>query len=150
MKTWELLSVISSLLVAGLFYGPWVVLSRSFKSFPPETFLEIVNRMSQGIAPVMIVLMPTSLLSMVPILLYSHVSNSVAFGLDATAFVLNLLSLIVTVVFEIPIVSEMVTWTSSSLPKNGQQRRDRWITVHMIRVFAGMASLLSLIIAALI
>jgi hypothetical protein len=150
MKTWELLCIVSSSLVLALFHSPWVALSRSFKSTSPEMFLGIVSRMSQNMAPALIVLMPISLLSMIPILLYSHASNTVAFGFDLTALALNLLSLVVTVIFEVPIVTEVIAWTSSSLPTDWQQRRDRWIVVHMIRVLAGVVSLLSLIIAALI
>ena len=144
MKTWELLCIISSSLVAGLFSGPWIALSRSFKSFHPKLFLGIVSRMSQSIAPVMTILMPISVLSMIPILIGSYGSNSMAFGFNTAALALSVLSLIVVVIFEVPAVNEIVAWTSSSIPENWQHHRDRWIVVHMIRVFIGLASLLSL------
>jgi hypothetical protein len=56
----------------------------------------------------------------------------------------------VIVVFEVPVVNEVVAWTSSSIPENWQQRRDHWIVVHKIRVFTELASVLSLVISALI
>lgn len=46
-------------------------LSRSISTFTPEVFLAIVNRLSRNIAPVMTVLMPAALWSMVPVLFLS-------------------------------------------------------------------------------
>jgi hypothetical protein len=57
-----LISIVLSTLVTGVFWGPWVALSRSISTFAPEVFLAIVDRLSRNIAPVMTVLMPTALL----------------------------------------------------------------------------------------
>jgi len=150
MKTWELLCIISSSLVAILFSGPWIVLSRSFKSFQPKLFLGIVSHMSQSIAPAMTVLMPISMFSMIAVLIGSYASNSLVFGLNTAALALNVLSLVAGAFFEVPAVDEIVSWASSSIPENWQHRRDRWIAIHKIRVFAGLASLLSLIAAMIL
>jgi hypothetical protein len=72
MKTWELLCIVSSSLMVGLFSGPWNALNPSFKSFHPKLFVGIVSHMNQAIAPAMTVLMPISVLSMIPILIGSH------------------------------------------------------------------------------
>ena len=68
MKTWELISIVLSALVAGMFHGPWVALSRSMRSFTPEVFLAIVDRMNRNMAPVMTVLMPAALLSIIAVM----------------------------------------------------------------------------------
>ena len=39
------------------------------KTFGPEVFLEIVDRMNRNMAPVMTVLMPGTMLSIIPLLL---------------------------------------------------------------------------------
>ena len=106
--------------------------------------------MNQTLAPAMTVLMPISALSMILILIGSRGAGSLVFGLNTAALALNVLSLIVVVVFEVPVVNEIVAWTSSSIPENWQQRRDHWIAVHKIRVFTGLASVLSLVIATVI
>ena len=149
MKTWELISIICSALVAGMFYGPWAALSRSMRTFPPEVFLAIVDRMNRNMAPVMTVLMPATVFAMIPVLIGSYGTYPKIFSLYVAAFVLFIVALVVTVLVEVPIVKEIVTWTVDTLPPNWQQLRDRWVRFHIIRVVAGLASLVLLLIAAI-
>jgi hypothetical protein len=118
MKTWELISIVSSALVAGMFHGPWVALSRSMRTFTPEVFLAIVDGMNSNMAPVMTVLMPSALLSIIPVLLFSYSQQPMTFYLYLMAFALFIIALAVTVFVEIPIVTEIVTWTVPTLPGN--------------------------------
>lgn len=149
MKTWQLLSIIFSALVAGMFYGPWAALSRSMKTFTPEVFLAIVDRMNRNMAPIMTVLMPANLLSIIPVLLLSYREHPRIFYLNAIAFALFVIALIVTVFIEVPIVEQIVTWTVSTLPGNWKELRDRWIKFHVIRVVAGLAGLVLLVSGAI-
>jgi len=149
MDTWEVLCILSSFLWVGLFSGPWIALSDSFKTFHPKLFVGIVEHLSRSITPALTVVMPMAILSMIPLLIETSGTNSVAFGFNIAAFVLTALSLTVTVLFELPSVNEITAWNSSSVPENWRQRRDRWILVHKIRVFTGFGGLLSLVIAAL-
>lgn len=149
MKTWELLSIVLSALTAGMFHGPWIALSRSMKTFTPEVFLAIVDRMNRNMAPVMTVLMPATLLSIIPVLLLSYSKQLLTFYLSATAFVLFIVALLVTVFVEVPIVQEIVTWTVPTLPDNWQELRDRWMKFHVLRVLAGLASLVLLLVATI-
>jgi uncharacterized membrane protein len=149
MKMWELASIVCSALVAGMFYGPWAALSRSMRTFAPEVFLAIVDRMNRNMAPVMTVLMPAALLAMIPVLIASYGTYPKIFSLYAAAFILFIVALAVTVLVEVPIVKEIATWTVATLPANWQQVRDRWVRFHVIRVVAGLASLVLLLIAAI-
>jgi uncharacterized membrane protein len=149
MKTWELTSIVFSALTAGMFHGPWIALSRSMKTFSPEVFLEIVDRMNHNMAPVMTVLMPGTMLSIIPVILLSYRQRPMVFYLSTVALLLFLIALLVTVVIEVPIVQQIVTWTPSTLPKNWQQLRDRWMKFHVLRVIAGIASLLFLLVGAI-
>jgi uncharacterized membrane protein len=119
------------------------------KSFAPEVFLAIVDRMNRNMAPVMTVLMPCTMLSIIPLLLFSYHQQPTVFYLSSAAFLLFLVALLVTVVIEVPIVQQIVTWTPSTLPGNWRQLRDRWMRFHVIRVIAGVASLIFLLVAAL-
>lgn len=150
MKTWELISIVLSALTTGMFHGPWIALSRSLKTFSPEVFLAIVDRMNRNMAPVMTVLMPATLLSIIPVLLMSYQEHSRIFYLNAAALVLFVIALMVTVFVEVPIVEAIVKWTVATLPGDWQQLRDRWMRFHVIRVIAGLASLVLLLIAAIL
>jgi uncharacterized membrane protein len=150
MKTWELISIVCSALMAGMFYGPWAALSRSMRTFTPEVFLAIVDRMNRNMAPVMTVLMPATLMAMIPVLLGSFRTHPQIFSFYGAAFVLFLVATAVTVLVELPLVNEMVSWKAASLPANWQQVRDRWVRFHVIRVVAGMVSLLLLLIAVIL
>ncbi len=119
------------------------------KTFAPEVFLQIVDRMNENMAPVMTVLMPGTMLSIIPLLLLSYRQRPMVFYLSTAALLLFLIALLVTVVVEVPIVQQIVTWTPSTLPENWQQLRDRWMRFHIIRVIAGVASLVFLLVAAL-
>jgi uncharacterized membrane protein len=149
MKTWQLISIVLSALVAGMFHGPWIALSRSIRTFTPEVFLAIVDRMNRNMAPVMTVLMPATLLSIIPVLLLSFHQDPNTFWLSATAFVLFIVALAITVFIEVPIVEKIVTWTIPTLPANWQQLRDRWARFHVVRVIAGLTSLVLLVIGAI-
>ncbi len=74
--------------------------------------------MNRNMAPVMTVLMPAALLSIIPVMLLSYHQQPLTFYLSATAFVLFIVALLVTVVIEVPIVEEIVTWKVSTLPDN--------------------------------
>jgi hypothetical protein len=51
------------------------------KTFAPEVFLEIVDRMNRNMAPVMTVLMPGTTLSIIPLLLLSYHQSPMVFYL---------------------------------------------------------------------
>jgi len=149
MKTWQLISIIFSALTVGMFHGPWIALSRSMKTFSPEFFLEIVDRMNRNMAPVMTVLMPGTMLSIIPVLLFSYRQQPTVFYFSAAGLLFFLIALLVTVVVEVPIVQQIVTWTPSTLPANWQRLRDRWMRFHVLRVIAGIASLIFLLVGAI-
>ena len=118
-------------------------------TFEPEVFLAIVHRMNRNMASLMTALTPVALLSIVPVLFISYTESSKTFYLTLSGFALFTVSLIVTVLVEVPIVKQIVTWTVSTLPLNWQQLRDRWMAFHIIRVVGGLAGLSFLVAAAI-
>ena len=149
LRIWQLTSIVLSALVAGMFYGPWAALSRSFSTLDSTVFLPIVDRMNKNMAPIMTVLMPASFLSMVPVLIMSYSAHPAVFYLTLAAFALLIVALLVTVLVEVPIVEQIVTWMPSMLPDNWQQLRDRWGRFHIIRIIAGVSGLILLVVAAI-
>jgi hypothetical protein len=57
------MSIVLLASVGGLYWGPWLALTRSMATFDPETFLVIVKRLNRNMAPIMTILMPVALLS---------------------------------------------------------------------------------------
>ena len=149
LKTWELISIVLSVLMAGMFHGPWVALSRSMSTFAPEVFLAIVDRMNRNMAPVMTVLMPAVMLSIFPVLFLSYHQQPLTFYLNVMAFALFIVALLVTMLVEVPIVEQIVTWTVPTLPDNWRELRDRWMRFHIIRVVAGLASVVLMVVGAI-
>ena len=105
LKICELTSIILSTLVTGMFFGPRAALSRSINAFNQEMFLAILHRMTRNMAPVMTVLMPAALLSLLLVLFASYKQQPRTFYLTPTDFALFLVALLVTTLIEVPMVS---------------------------------------------
>jgi uncharacterized membrane protein len=144
-----LISIMLAALVAGLFWGPWLALTRSMATFEPNVFLAIVDRLNRNMAPLMTLLLPVSLLSMGAVLFLTYGDRPATFFLTLAALVSFVVALLVTVMIEVPIVKQITTWTVATLPANWRQLRDRWGAFHIIRVVAGMAGFALLVAGAL-
>ena len=149
LKAAELLNIILSALVTGVFWGPWVGLTRSIATFEQSAFLAIGYRLNVNLAPLMSVLMPVALLSAGPTLVLTVGRHPVTFTLTLIGAVLFLVALIVTVAVEVPIAVQVKSWSSSPMPDNWRQLRDRWAAVHLVRVAAGITGLAALAAAAI-
>jgi len=149
LKTWELTSIFLSALVTGVFWGPWLGLSRSITTFSADVFLAIGHRMIRNLAPVMPFLMPAAILSIVPVLVISFPERPRTFYFTLAGFALFSIALLVTLIVEVPIDNRIKSWTVATLPQDWQQLRDRWETFHIVRTMASVAGLFLLLIGAI-
>lgn len=149
LKIRELNSIFLSASVGGMYWGPWLALSRSMRTFKPEVFLDIVDRMNRNMESVMTILTPVALLSIAPVLVFSYGVQPRTFYLTLAGFALFIAALLVTMLVEVPIVKQIVSWTVATLPGNWQQLRDRWGAFHLIRVAAGIGGLVLLLTGAI-
>ena len=145
LKIFELVSIVLSALVGGMYWGPWLALSRSLNTLKPEVFLDVVDRLNRNMAGLMTVLTPLGLLSIVPVLALSYSRLPLTFFLYLAGFLCFLIALLVTVLIEVPIVKQIVTWTVPTLPNDWAQMRDRWGAFHIVRVVVGIAGLVFLV-----
>ncbi len=122
-----------------------VGLTRSIATFEPEPFIGIVQRLSANLAPVMTVLMPLALLSMIPVLILAFGRRQAAFYLTMVAFACIAVALAVTMTTEIPIVKQIESWTALTIPDNWERLRDRWVSFHLLRVVSALAGLTLLV-----
>ena len=149
LKVCELISIVLLMGVSGMYWGPWLALSRSLAAFEPEVFLPIVNQMGRNMGPLMTVLTPVALLSTVPVLFLAYQGHPVVFYLTLTSLILFVITLAVTMLIEVPIVGQMTTWTASTLPSNWRQLRDRWVTFHLARIIPSVIGLVLFLIAGI-
>jgi uncharacterized membrane protein len=101
--------------------------------------------MIRNFAPVMPILMPVSMLSIMPVLLFSW-GRSITFGLTAAALACFIVALLVTLLIEVPIDNMIKTWTVATLPNDWQQLRDRWEAFHVVRTAASVTGLILLVV----
>ncbi|HWC78829.1 MAG TPA: anthrone oxygenase family protein [Pseudonocardiaceae bacterium] len=142
LKACELLNIVLSALVTGVFWGPWVGLTRSIATFEPAAFLAIGYRLNVNLAPLMTVLMPVALLTAVPTLVLSVGGRPATFVLTLIGVLLFVVALVVTLAIEVPIAARIKSWASgTALPDDWRQQRDRWAAVHVVRVATGIAGL---------
>ena len=149
LHTLELVSILLTALVTGVFFGPWLGLSRSIGSFAPETFLAIGKRMIGNLAPVMPFLMPAAILSIIPVLILQYGSSTFGFWSTLAGLALFIAALLVTLIVEVPIDNQIKVWTAASLPANWEEIRDRWERFHVVRTFASVAALAFVVAGAL-
>jgi len=150
LKIGKLISIFLCALVTGVFWGPWLGLSRSIATFKPEVFLAIGHRMIGNLAPVMPFLMPAATLSIIPVLVLSFNQHQQTFYLTLAGFLLFIAALLVTLIVEVPIDNQIKTWTIATLPNNWEQLRDPWEKSHVIGTAASIAGLALLLIAAIL
>jgi uncharacterized membrane protein len=149
LRVWQFVNIFLSALVAGVFWGPWLGLSRSIASFPPETFLAIGKTMIGNLAPVMPILMLAAITSTLPVLVILYRRRSKALFPMVIAFGLFISALMITLIVEVPIDNQIKQWSAGSLPENWQQLRDRWETFHVMRTFASLGGLALMLGSAL-
>ena len=141
LKCFELLNLVLSALVGGMYWGTWLALSRSLNRFESNVFLAIAHRLNQNMAGLMTYLTPLGLLSTLPKLYLSFGSQPTTFWFTLAGFMGFLTALLVTVWIEVPIVKQIVSWDLLALPAHWTQLRDRWVSFHWIRVVGGLVGL---------
>jgi hypothetical protein len=130
VKLTQFITIVLVALVAGVFWGPWLGLSRSIDAFTPETFLAIGHTMIANLAPVMPVLMLLAAASQLVLAALMYRQRSTGLSAMAIGFVLFLVALLVTLLIEVPIDHQIKTWTLDALPVNWMELRDKWERFH--------------------
>jgi hypothetical protein len=148
LKTAQFLSILLFSLVMGVFWGTWFSLSRTIDSISAPTFLETGKQFIGNLAWPMRILMPLSLGSTLPVLLFLP-RRSTPFYLTLVGLLLMILATVITVTIEVPIDNMIKVWTIESLPSNWQALREKWEWYHVIRTFISIGAFCSLLIASL-
>jgi hypothetical protein len=137
-KITELLTGVLLVLVTGIFWGTWFSLSRTMNTFSPQFFITIGKEIMENVAVPMSIFMPTSVVGLIILIIWSWRRKSVYFYCMILALILFIVAFVITVSIEVPIDDQIRTWTASSIPTDWEKIRDRWEWHHTIRTFAAL------------
>ena len=142
------INLVLVMLVTGVFWGTWFTLTRSIDGFPADNFIRIGKTIISNVAMPMRILMPATLFTLLWLCLIS-VKLRPSFYFFVGAFTLMLLTLMITVLVEVPIDNQIKTWTANTVPGNWTELRARWDTFHTFRTFTSILSFVSLSVGIL-
>lgn len=137
------INLILVMLVAGVFWGTWFTLTRSLDIFPADNFIRIGKTIISNVAWPMRILMPATLLCLLWLCLIM-VKQRPSSYFFAGAFLLMVITLLITVMVEVPIDNQIKTWTAVTVPDNWTALREKWGAFHALRTVTSVLSFVSL------
>ena len=96
----QLVGILLVTLVVGVYWGPWIALTRSIARLDLEVFLPVVKQLNANLAALMTVLVPVALLGQIGLLIVDYAGGALQFTLAAAAFMLFVVTVVVTVLIE--------------------------------------------------
>lgn len=146
----QFISLVLLMLVTGIFWGTWFSLSRSIEKVSAATFLENGRVFINNLAKPMRFIMPLTILFVIASVVFYPNKGSAGFMLDIVSLALIIITLLITLVIEVPIDNQIKTWTVSTLPPNWESLRSKWQLFHTIRTFTSIGSFVFLLASALL
>jgi uncharacterized membrane protein len=140
LKAVEFSALMLAALVMGVFWGTWFTLTRSIHHFSPGEFIHIGKTIIANVAVPMSIIMPVTLLLQLIAALLVRKVNRTSFQLYNAAFVLMIVTLIITVAVEVPIDNKIKSWTEATIPANWESLRHTWDQFHTFRTLTSIAS----------
>jgi hypothetical protein len=145
----KLIELISLFLMTGVLWGPWIALHCSLHVFAKEEFMKITHAMADNLEKPMRILMPLCILFLgISVFLFSR-QNNFEFLCQLGSFGCMIVTLIVTLIVELPIVKQIKQWNHETIPADWQAIRDGWLRFHTLGVFPVMISFLLYVLAIL-
>ena len=86
------------------------------------------------------IMMPLTILFMLAGLWLYPIKGTSGFYLNVISFILVIITLLITVLIEVPIDNQIKRWTVSTLPADWKALRSKWQLYHTIRTFTYIAS----------
>jgi len=147
-KFWWFCALILVMLVTGVFWGTWFTLTRSLETFPPDHFIRIGQTIIDNVAMPMRILMPVTLLVQL-VLCFGFRKQRPAFYFVLASFGCMIISLLITLLVEVPIDNRIKTWTTTTIPDNWVALRATWKEFHFYRTLTSILSFVFLCIPVL-
>jgi len=142
-------SLMLSALSTGVFFGTKTSLGPSTRHFTPATYIEVQQATVRNLRPVMGTLLPGAAAANVVVLaLTAGERHSPAWALTLGGLAGQLGALALTGAIELPINSQVLTWSPEDPPPGWEALRDRWDKVHTARTVSAILGLACLAAAA--
>jgi len=134
-----LIAICLLMLVTGVFWGLWFAISRSYHLFSVDELNHVARIIIKNLAvPMRFLSMGCLLLLLISAGVYPQ-KESPFFWLIIAAFLCTLSALLITVLIEVPINNQVITWSAASAPANWQQIRNRWQFYNGVRTVCALA-----------
>ena len=139
-KIIQFITLLLLLLVSGLFWGTWFSLSQSIENFSAAEFIHIGKTIISNVAFPMRIILPLCILCMLISAWWYPAKKTVEFYFGIASIVLILMSLLITLIVEVPIDNQIKLWTASNLPADWEAIRTKWQFFHGLRTLTSIAS----------
>lgn len=145
-KLFQFAALLGLMLVTGVFYGNWISISRSYHLFSVDELAHIARVVVNNLATPMRFISIGCILLMSVSAYFTEDTKTYTFYFTIVSIALTVIAIVITIMIEVPINNQVVTWTASSVPADWQLIRDRWQFFNVVRV---IVSLLSFVLFAM-
>lgn len=128
------------MLITGVFWGTWFTLTRSIGEFSSAEFIHIGKVIIANVANPMKILMPVGILFLGWTTWTEYHKKRRPFYLLLISFLLIVVSLLITLLVEVPIDNQIKTWTAMTVPDDWAVIRQKWAWFHGLRTITSIGS----------
>jgi uncharacterized membrane protein len=140
----DIVTLVLTALVMGVFWGTWFTLTRSLEVFSAAEFIHIGKTIIANVGGPMAVLMPLTLAAMLVATWLRFKKDKRSFYLHLISLLLMVATLIITLMILVPIDNQIATWTPETVPGNWESLRTTWDNYHTVRTFTSISSFAAL------
>jgi uncharacterized membrane protein len=133
-------SIVLLMLITGVFWGTWFTLTRSIGEFSSAEFIHIGKVIIANVANPMKILMPAGILFLGWTTWTEYHKKRRPFYLLLISFLLIVVSLLITLLVEVPIDNQIKTWTAMTVPDDWAVIRQKWAWFHGLRTITSIGS----------
>jgi len=130
----------TSVILAGLIAGQMLAIAlanHAALSLPENSWtlrFQVENKLFTKTMP------PFLLLPLIGLIWSAFLTDSIKRGMFSAAGALEVVVLVITMTIEVPINTQVDSWTAGSAPSSWIGVRDRWLRFHWLRTAAGVLS----------
>lgn len=120
------------------------------RRLPQSVHLASVQVLGRILGKVMPIWMPLIIVSALPVLYFIGDANSAAFWLTVAGMICIVLMSAISLLGNVPINKQVIEWNPQSPPDNWLELRNRWDSLHRVRVVLDIAALILLLLGTLV
>ena len=120
------------------------------RGLPQSVHIASVQVLGRILGKVMPIWMPLIIVSALPVLYFIGDTNSAAFWLTVAGMICIVLMSAISLLGNVPINKQVIEWNPQSPPDNWLELRNRWDSLHRVRVALDIAALILLLLGALV